>query len=776
MFTRRSTLSSDFFLFAQIIFGAIILLALFFWFQVYNDELAKKHDRLPSEALRIDAVFTDSVDYSAKYIEFIGDRIVQHGAYDLDYIADLIGGKFRTHPEESHLYITSVFDWVTPDKQLRVSSKAGILNEPYDMSDRDYMQRAALFPWTMQLSAPRYGGISKQWIIPGGMGITDKHGKFLGTITMGFNLDGLARHISQVIGSEDIQYVILDQDMKPVLDSSADNSSPHLQDAPDMSVHSDSFVANSGFIKSIPYGNAQFSYYKKVNKYPYIIVVGYNASMASALFNRMVISRIAGLFGIGVAALLVLYLMRRRLIMPVMELANKIDGISKGENVTIAESNIKEIDMLGQQLKKISQYVQNEHRINEELMLKNAEAVMARERAEKSDRAKSEFLANMSHEIRTPMNAIVGLINILQSHQYSAERQKEFLQAMQMSAQQLMQLINDLLDVSKLESQQLQLESIPIDLCEIINEVISINALRAREKNLVLRAEGKEKLTHKLLGDPLRLRQILLNLVSNGIKFTEKGGITIELGCHEMAGDQMRVTISVIDTGIGIPEDKLQSVFEKFSQADNSITRKYGGTGLGLSISKTLVELMDGELTVQSTHGEGSRFIVDITLPIYRQKLEVSDYVPGKPFLVSNKDDNKHFRILLVEDNSANILVASSILETLGYGCEVVKNGLEALNRLSKDRFDLVLMDVQMPEMDGFKVTGYLREHEQKNHLPRTPVVGMTAHALMGDRERCITAGMDDYISKPFNIDHLIELIERFTLEARANGRLAAAV
>ena len=386
----------------------------------------------------------------------------------------------------------------------------------------------------------------------------------------------------------------------------------------------------------------------------------------------------------------------------------------------------------------------------------------AKELAEAANAAKSEFLANMSHEIRTPMNAVVGLANLLEMSANKPERQKEFIHTLKLSAQQLMDLINDLLDVAKLESGQVQLEKTQFSFDEIINEVVSINAVNAREKGIELTVRSNDGTNLQLLGDPLRLRQILMNLVGNAVKFTNEGTVGIALQCDENREEGIaQVRIDISDTGIGIHPQKMETIFSKFSQADTSITRKYGGTGLGLSISKSLVELMGGKITVRSEAGKGSTFSIHLPFSLS------TDSAPHKAFdthawsdlAAGWKPGHGHTRILLVEDFEANVLVATSMLSTFGYNVTVAHNGLEAMEILKRTRFDMILMDVQMPLMDGYKATRAIREHEERNRLPRIPIVGMTAHALQGDRERCVEAGMDDYLAKPFDPQKLAEII-----------------
>ena len=398
-------------------------------------------------------------------------------------------------------------------------------------------------------------------------------------------------------------------------------------------------------------------------------------------------------------------------------------------------------------------------------------------KAQAANMAKSEFLANMSHEIRTPMNAVLGLANILaMSKDMPKEKQLEIVSTLQLSAQSLLRLINDLLDIAKIETNNIDIEHIPFTFNELISEVFSILSLKAHEKNIALDHVSLPLNAQQFLGDPLRIRQVLINLVGNALKFTEHGGVTINItiSAHEEP-QHCYVHVAVSDTGIGIAADKLEGIFEKFMQADSSTTRKYGGTGLGLAISKNLAEIMGGSITIKSDQGKGSEFTLHLPL-------ELADEASAYQAIV--EDDQKetsefqaiHGCVLLAEDYKPNVLVASLILESLGYSCDVAINGVEVLEKIRTNRgkYAAVLMDVQMPDMDGFEATKIIREEEKAQDLPHLSIIAMTAHALEGDKERCLNAGMDDYISKPFAPQDLANKLATATTSFEAIPQLCA--
>lgn len=385
------------------------------------------------------------------------------------------------------------------------------------------------------------------------------------------------------------------------------------------------------------------------------------------------------------------------------------------------------------------------------------------ENAENANKTKSEFLANMSHELRTPMNAVVGLSHILSLNKTLPAKEAEMVRTLQLSAQSLMGLINDLLDISKIESDRLQIEHIPFRLSEVINEVFSVLSVKAEEKDIVLDCDYSPTDESHFLGDPLRIRQILINLVSNAIKFTNEGGVHVTVTSSGREDGRMEFKVTVADTGIGIPKEKLNTIFDKFIQADTSITRKYGGTGLGLAISKNLAEMMEGDITVKSEYGKGATFTLQLPLEPVKDKKTLISTVTH--LLTSKTRPDGKQCILLVEDYKPNVLVAQSILEEMGYEVDVAVSGKEAISKIGekRSRYFAVLMDIQMPDMDGFEATYFIREEEKDKNLPHLPIIAMTAHALLGDKEKCLDAGMDDYISKPFQPEELEHALGRIT-------------
>lgn len=387
----------------------------------------------------------------------------------------------------------------------------------------------------------------------------------------------------------------------------------------------------------------------------------------------------------------------------------------------------------------------------------------------RAQKAKEQFLANISHEIRTPINGIAGMAELL-SQNPTDEESVTYLNAIKTAADNLKVIINDILDLASIESGKLKFEKIGFNIKDLLSSLIDTFQVQAREKGITVTSEVDEAANTILMGDPVRLNQVLINLIGNAIKFTHNGYIRVHCSVEKKHRRKYDMRFDVIDTGIGIPTDKLETIFESFSQADESVTRKYGGTGLGLTIVKQLVELQGGRITVESVEDQGSTFSVHIPYAIGSSE-DIADHSRNH-IIATHRDSLRDMNILLVEDNDINRLYANSILKNWECKVDMAENGYVAVEKVKDFRFDIVLMDIQMPVMDGFEATKAIRLGDGPGNT--VPIIALTANATRKDIEKCLAAGMNDCIPKPFTPEDLFRMLFKYSNSAKTNRHFNA--
>ncbi|RYF85851.1 MAG: response regulator [Chitinophagaceae bacterium] len=383
--------------------------------------------------------------------------------------------------------------------------------------------------------------------------------------------------------------------------------------------------------------------------------------------------------------------------------------------------------------------------------------INSKEAAEKLAMAKSQFLSVMSHEIRTPMNAVIGFTHLL-LHQDPKPEQMEFLNLLKFSAENLLVLINDILDFNKIEAGKVEFESVDFNLKELISNIRLAILQKALEKNIQIKLMLDHELPNAVVGDPIRLGQILTNLISNAVKFTNAGKVTISATLAECNEERSTIDFEVTDTGIGIPPEKLEYIFESFSQASSDTTRKYGGSGLGLTITKRLLELMGSDIEVNSTVGKGSTFYFSLTFT--NSAKQIAPHASSDEFY--KLKSLKGTRILIAEDNQINVILARQFMNQWDVECDIAENGQIALMLAQTNDYDMILMDLQMPEMDGYQTTRAIRELPEEKYQ-KLPIIALTASAMLDIQDMAFTVGMNDYISKPFNPNDLHKKIAYYS-------------
>jgi signal transduction histidine kinase/CheY-like chemotaxis protein len=482
-----------------------------------------------------------------------------------------------------------------------------------------------------------------------------------------------------------------------------------------------------------------------------LILVSGLDELWTLLRNYLVVAGLSFTVAIGVALVTGLSL-ARIIIEPVSRLAQAIDRVRRSGEFRHEVDKTSE-DEVGHLTDAFNDLLGELERNDRSLREAFDDLTEARDMAQAASIQKSQFLANMSHEIRTPLNGVLGMAQAMQIDELPT-RQRQRLSVIRSSGEILLAVLNDILDISKIEAGKLELETIEFDLGEVVESVRALFAPTATSKSLYLTTHLEEAAAGVWSGDPTRLRQILSNIVSNALKFTSTGGVAVDIGA-----DEQGLHIRVKDTGIGIPRDKLRQLFGKFVQVDSSTTRRFGGTGLGLAICRELVALMQGRIEVESVDGEGACFVIDLPLVRAADHESVTADEPDETKIPPAEEDERALRILTADDNATNRLVLQALLGPLDVELTQVENGREALEAWREGSFDVILMDIQMPELDGVQATLAIRSEEARDGRARTPIFALSANAMPHQVQEYLAAGMSGYIAKPINAAKLYEVL-----------------
>jgi two-component system sensor histidine kinase ChiS len=767
-----SSLSRDYLHFSIIAVFAAMVISCWLGWKTHTVQEKDRQFRYGMESDNIAKALDGTLNNVSYFAKFIGEKIAEHGADDLQQIAYLLKANKPELLSDNPIFSWTLFDWVKPDDKMYVSSNHGIFHTPLSMSSRTYLKKTHANPWHLYLSEPALGIPSGDFIIPAGYGVADKNHRYLGSLTMGFPIDRMTKIIESSLTSTDMGFVIVDKKTHKIVLQSSSNV---------IKRENNFFVKKLDFIETaddagylpepIQYGNIKYSFFRENYSYPYIILVGENAAIADRNFEQIIFPRIVEIAAMGTFVLILLFFFRRRVVTPMITLAQVANEISKGNlSIKLPHVNNAEAFTLAKSLLLVKRSFARERRLKSQLAQAKeaAEDAHQRERIaneslelkvkdrtfelEKALVAKSEFLNNVSHEVRSPVQGVTVISEELVRNWQNIKEEKRFAYINQIneSGKRLLSLVTNLLDLSKLDAGKMgfamQADS---NLKQITEDIIKESTPLTMGKELSLRLNADSLVTAEF--DQQRIGQVIRNLLSNAIKFTAQGTILISITSRPITYPDGRtvdgLAFSIKDEGVGIPADELTQIFHAFTQSTRTKTRA-GGTGLGLSICYEIITTHHGIIYAENNSDNGATFTFIIPL---KQPILTPD-MSDKMTSVSN--------VLIVDDETHCLMSMHIILEGDNYNVIEAQGGIEALEFLNQNttRIDAILLDLMMPDMFGTDVLVAIKKDPRLCHIP---IIIQSGAANDIEINKALQEGACSYISKPYNRQMLLEEVEK---------------
>jgi len=724
---------------------SLVTLSISFCIYFYFIEKDQLYTKIKSSTVSIEKTTTESFNYTSQLVRFIGSSIVEQAPLNEEKIAGILGGKLVANAVAKDLFSFTIFDWVSSEKKIIISGPYGILKEPKDASFRNYAKMADKEPWKLHLDHPDYGVPSGQFILPAGMGITSNDGSFLGIISMGFNLSNFNKAIKSAINDDRIKYTIIFTDNTQLLQSDDAEKLPVIDPNNFTLGNNRSATQLPQNIKS---GNNTYVYYKKFNDYPLIAIVGYSEEALYAELYQKLFPRIIELLSLGAISIIMLFIMRKKIVSPIVELSNIADRISKGETkLSIPHFRTFEMNNLAHQLNNVISYTKQLYTANNSLEQKVAERT---EELEIALKAKTEFLNNMSHEVRTPITGVEGISQGLVDNwdKFNDAERLDFAKKVASNATRLRSLVGNLLDLSKFTAGKMILDFKNMNLNESVHSMIDeVQELYLQNKPISFKFN--ESFKASIVADSERISQVMRNLFVNAIKFSpadKDSTITASLEKTKL-GDKDAILFRLSDEGVGVPENELEAIFDPFTQSTKTKTRA-GGTGLGLSICKEIIEAHGGKIWAENNKKVGASFSFIIPAQMDENNEHAFGFKPAKP-------KKEKPTILMIDDEDSCLTTMSMILMSSNYNVIKADGGIKGLEILKEkhEEIDIVLVDLMMPDMYGLDVLKVIKAEKKYS---RIPVILQTGTSEQKELDKAKELGSDGYIKKPYIKDSVL--------------------